>query len=367
MTRSNAVVQSHRHGIRLGARVLISVLVLLGIVLLIGFSVVRRDAASLLQSGSLLELLAWSGGVLVVVLALVGVYSVMVDFVFWEGWMQSFPDATGLFVDNEHKQSTHRHFLVYLDGIHQSEENHPPRVQGFLNCLESEIANDALLVKGIEAYTITNVGLRAASYSRWFWQWLFSLQEHHPNGFVRFLCSFCVQANNVIKVGISSDRRYGPVMNYELALKIARRLEQLHFHPSRASRVILVGYSGGAEMAIGTASILQKLCCSPVQVITVCGVFSGNAALESIKDVAMVVGSKDPVAAFGRLAYPGRLSLLPLTNWNRWQRSHSLHRYQIEGMSHNGSSGPFSEAFRQKVVAEICLELERSLVSSLPD
>ena len=81
----------------------------------------------------------------------------------------------------------------------------------------------------------------------------------------------------------------------------------------------------------------------------------------------MVVGSKDPVAAFGRLAYPGRLSLLPLTNWNRWQRSHSLHRYQIEGMSHNGSSGPFSEAFRQKVVAEICLELERSLVSSLPD
>ena len=69
MTRSNAVVQSHRHGIRLGARVLIGVLVLLGIVLLIGFSVVRRDAASLLQSGSLLELLAWSGGVLVVVLA----------------------------------------------------------------------------------------------------------------------------------------------------------------------------------------------------------------------------------------------------------------------------------------------------------
>ena len=75
---------------------------------------------------------------------------------------------------------------------------------------------------------------------------VFALQEHHPNGFVRFLCSFCVQANNVIKVGISSDRRYGPVMNYELALKIARRLEQLHFHPSRASRVILVGYSGGA-------------------------------------------------------------------------------------------------------------------------
>ena len=364
MTKSNAVVHAHRHSIRLGARVLIAVLVLMGILMLIGVGGVRRDAASLLQSGSLLELLGVSGGVIVVVLALVGVYSVMVDFVFWEGWMQSFPDASGLFVGNEEKRSVHRHFLVYLDGIHQSEESHPPRVQEFLNCLESEIANDSLLVKGIEAYTITDVGLRAASYSRWFWQRLFALQEHHANAFVQFVCAFCIQANNVIKVGISSDRRYGPVMNYELALKIARRLEQLDFHPSHAFRVVLVGYSGGAEMAIGTAEILQKLCFSPVQVITVCGVFSGNAALESIQDVAMVVGSKDPVAAFGRLAYPGRLSLLPLTNWNRWQRSHSLHRYQIDRMSHNGSSGPFSVAFRHKVVAAICRELERSLVSA---
>lgn len=366
MTASNAVLRSHRHSIRLGARVLIGALVVVGILLLIGLGVVRKDATSLFQSRALMELLSLSAGVLVIVLALIGVYSVMVDFVFWEGWMQSFPDASGLFADNEKKQSSHRHFLVYLDGIHQSEESHPPRVQEFLSCLEEEIANDSLLVRGIEAYTITDVGLRSASYSRWFWQRLFALQEHHSNGFVKFICAFCIQANNIIKVGISSDRRYGPVMNYELALKIARRLEQMHFHPSHASRIVLVGYSGGAEMAIGTAEMLQKLCCIPVQVITVCGVFSGNAALQNINDVAMVVGSKDPVAAFGRIAYPGRLGLLPLTNWNRWQRNHNLHRYQIEGMSHNGSSGPFSVAFRQNVVKEICRELERSDISSYP-
>ena len=74
MTRSNAVVHAHRHSIRLGARVLIGVLVLVGILMLIGVGVVRRDAASLLQSGSLLELLGVSGAAIVVVLALVGVY-----------------------------------------------------------------------------------------------------------------------------------------------------------------------------------------------------------------------------------------------------------------------------------------------------
>ena len=77
------------------------------------------------------------------------------------------------------------------------------------------------------------------------------------------------------------------------------------------------------------------------------------------RDVAMVVGSRDVVAALGRIAYPGRLPFLFLSNWNRWQRLDRLHRYTIEGMSHNGSSGPFSAAFRGAVVTAVCRELER--------
>ena len=360
MAVSSAVIQHQRSRLRFARRCLIVVLVSVAVLGLLGLAAVRRDAEDLLQPESLLELLVWTGSVLVVVIALVGVYSVMADFVFWEGWMHGLPDPSRLFSQETSQASTHRHYLVYLDGIHQSEECHPPRVSEFLDCLEEAIAEDTLLVKGIEAYTITNVGLRSTVFAGWFWQRLFSLQEHHPNAVVRLICAVCVQANNVIKVGISSDRRYGPVMNYELALKIARRLGLMGFHPSRASRVVLVGYSGGGEMAIGTAEILQQLCRVPVQVITVCGVFSGNGALDTINNVAMVVGSRDPVAALGRIAYPGRLPCLFLSNWNRWQRLHPLHRYPIEGMSHNGSSGPFSITFRSAVVAAVCRELERS-------
>lgn len=357
---SSAAVHLQRSRLRFARRCFIAALLGVALLGLLGITAVRRDASDLLRPESLLELLVWAGFVLVVVVALVGVYSVMADFVFWEGWMQGLADPSDLFPEKSGSQPPdHRHYLVYLDGIHQSEECHPPRVSEFLECLDDAIAEDTLLVKGIEAYTITNVGLRSTLLAGWFWQRLFSLQEHHPNGLVRFLCAFCVQANNVIKVGISSDRRYGPVMNYELALKIARRLGLMGFHPSHAARVVLVGYSGGGEMAIGTAEILQQLCRVPVQVITVCGVFSGNGSLERVEDVAMVVGSRDPVAALGRLAYPGRLPLLFLSNWNRWQRLHRLHRYPIVGMSHNGSTGPFSVAFRGAVVHAICRELER--------
>jgi len=362
-SETSAAVQHHRRRLRKVRRWLVVVLVCVAMLGLLGLTAVRRDAASLLQPESLLELLIWFGSVLVVLVALAGVYSVMVDFVFWEGWMNGLPDPSRLFTADGEASGQHQHYVVYLDGIHQSEESHPPRVSDFLGCLEESIAEDTMLVKGIEAYTITNAGLRSTTFAGWLWQRLFALQEHHPNGLVRFICAFCVQANNVIKVGISSDRRYGPVMNYELALKIARRLDAIGFRPHQASRIILVGYSGGGEMAIGTAEILQQLCRVRVQVITICGVFSGNGELESVNDVAMVVGSQDPVAAFGRIAYPGRLSFLPLSNWNCWQRHHSLQRYMIEGMSHNGSSGPFSTAFRGAVVEAICRELERSLLS----
>ena len=362
-SETSAAVQHHRRRLRKVRRWLVVVLVCVVMLGLLGLTAVRRDAASLLQPESLLELLIWFGSVLVVLVALAGVYSVMVDFVFWEGWMNGLPDPSRLFTADGEVSGRHQHYVVYLDGIHQSEESHPPRVSDFLGCLEESIAEDTMLVKGIEAYTITNAGLRSTTFAGWLWQRLFALQEHHPNGLVRFICAFCVQANNVIKVGISSDRRYGPVMNYELALKIARRLDAIGFRPHQASRIILVGYSGGGEMAIGTAEILQQLCRVRVQVITICGVFSGNGELESVNDVAMVVGSQDPVAALGRIAYPGRLSFLPLSNWNCWQRHHSLQRYMIEGMSHNGSSGPFSTAFRGAVVEAICRELERSLLS----
>ncbi|MFL0777471.1 MAG: alpha/beta hydrolase [Prochlorococcus sp.] len=357
MLLSRTWLRKRREQLRLSRQLVIGILIASAVILFLCVAVVRRDAMMLIGGGSFYELLKFTALILAFLIPLSGIYSVMLDFVFWEGWLDGLPDPKDLFADSSLNDSGHRHYVIYLDGIHQSEEDHPPRVSRFLEKLEAGIDEDALLVKGIEAYTIMPVALRSASYSQWFWRWLFAMQEHHPNALISFLSSFLVQANNVIKVGISSDRRYGPVMNYELSLKIARRLESIGFHPSRASRLVLVGYSGGGEMAIGTAEMLQRLCRVPVQVITVCGVFSGNGSLAEIERVAMVVGAKDPVAAFGRLIYPGRLPMLPLSNWNRWQSHRKLARYEISEMGHNGRSGPFSERFSSDVVTAICREL----------
>lgn len=302
-------------------------------------------------------LLQFSGLLLLVLVPAAGIYSLVSEFAFWEGWLEGLPRAEQLFSGRGTAGGQHRCYLVYLDGIHQLERDHPPRVTAFLEALQNQLCEDTLLVRGLETYTVLPVALAEDAGSAWFWKRLFALQEHHPNPCVQLLAAFFVQANNVIKVGISSDRRYGPILNYELALKISLRLAEVGFRPGGDSRIVLLGYSGGAEMAMGVADYLQRISLAPVSIISFCGVFSGNQIVSSVAGITTIVGSRDPVAAFGRIAYPGRSPLLPLSNWNKALARGAIDRREIAGMNHNGSNGPFSDAFRLPVIAQITAAL----------
>ena len=333
----------------------------LGIVL-----VVFHQGPALLAALSPVDLtivLKVSAALVLVLIPISGIVSTSSQYAFWSGWLGGLPQVSDLFA-GEASTSQTPITVVYLDGIHQCERDHPPRVSRFLDELEQQLPAHVRLLRGLEAYTVQPTRLADDSGSQWFWQRLFALQESHPNGLLSVLCSVLVQANNVIKVGISSDRRYGPILNDELALKVCLRLAELGFRPGQhgnpgPQELVLLGYSGGSEMAMGMADSLRRLCGCPVRIISFCGVFSGNQLLEEVSDITTVVGSRDPVAAFGRIAYPGRSPLLPLSNWNRALRRGQVRRRVIEAMNHNGDNGPFSARFRGAVVAAIVTALTR--------
>ncbi|MBM5800056.1 MAG: alpha/beta hydrolase [Cyanobacteria bacterium K_DeepCast_35m_m2_023] len=336
------------------------------LLLLVGLAVVviaSRHGVDLLRAFSgdnLRELLTLLGTLVLLLIPISGTYSVASQYAFWSGWLGGLPQRPEPLPITAHDADTVaiESAVIYLDGIHQSERDHPPRVRAFLTELEASLPSGIALLKGLEAYTVTPASLWEDAGGSWFWRRVFALQEHHPNAVVGFVCAFLVQANNVIKVGISSDRRYGPILNYALALKVCQRLVEAQLWPDPVSargprELILLGYSGGGEMAMGMADYLRRLCRCPVRIITFCGVFSGNQLLEQVAQITQVVGSKDAVAAFGRLAYPGRLALLPLSNWNRARRRGQIERISITGMNHNGQRGPFSERYRPAVVQAI--------------
>jgi hypothetical protein len=344
-------------------------LALLSIALILGHSSALlwaelswADFLLLLQLGSLL---------VVLLVAIAGIYSLVSQFAFWEGWLKGLPRPAEFFAQANHEleqssaypaedvSPSYRRYLVYLDGIHQVERDHPPRITEFLDTLQAGLPDDICLVRGLETYTVMPGALIDDAGSAWFWHRVFALQEHHPSLLVQLLCAVLVQGNNVIKVGISSDRRYGPILNYELALKISLRLGELGY--DLGHELVLLGYSGGGEMALGVADYLRRICHAPVRIMTCCGVFSGNQVLEGVERIHMLVGTKDPVAALGPLAYPGRSPLLPLSNWNKAKRQGFVEQIRIPGMGHNGSIGPFAPTYRLKVIQAILAILEGSI------
>ena len=320
------------------------------------------DFVLLLRLGSLL---------VVVLVAIAGIYSLVSQFAFWEGWLKGLPRPAEFFAQANQElsqslgpaavgvPSTYGRYLVYLDGIHQVQRDHPPLITEFLDTLEAGLPAHTCLVRGLETYTVMPGALIDDVGSTWFWQRVFTLQEHHRSWLVQLLCAVLIQGNNVIKVGISSDRRYGPILNYELALKISLRLAELGYVPGR--ELVLLGYSGGGEMALGVADYLRRISHAPVRIVTCCGVFSGNQVLEGVESIHMLVGSRDPVASLGPLAYPGRSPLLPLSNWNKAKRQGFVQQVRIPGMSHNGSIGPFAPKYRLKVIQAILAILEGSI------
>lgn len=311
----------------------------------------------LLSPADLQLLLRIIGVMLLILIPTAGIYSLVSQFAFWEGWIEGLQEPSRLFQGNQERGPQSHHYLVYLDGIHLRQSEHPPRINAFLAELEHTLGPTTTVLKTIEPYTVLPVGLADDAGSAWFWRRLLTLQEQHPNAVVQVLAAVLVQANNVIKVGISSDRRYGPIINYEQALKVAERLSAMGFHPSAGAPITLLGYSGGGEMAMGMADDLQRICRCPVSIITFCGVFSGNQDLARVEGITTVVGSRDPLDVIGRLIYPGRSPLLPFTRWNKAMRSGRVCRPLIPGMTHNGNQGPFSELHREAVINAILAAL----------
>lgn len=357
-----AAIREQLRALRLDRRLALSVLLTLLVLGAVVSPRLRGLLLTLLDPPELWLLLPWGLAAVLLLVPIAGIVSLVSQYAFWEGWLSGLPDPATLFprpnpgsaqAEDRAGGGAPRGYVIYLDGIHQYSFDHPPRVTAFLGDLERRLGPGIQLVRGFETYTVMPVPLAEDRGGAWFWRRLFALQEHHPLVLVRAFTAALVQANNIIKVGISSDRRYGPIGHYELALRIAERLAHAGFHPEQGANLVLLGYSGGAEMAFGVADYLKRLCPGPLRVITFCGVFSGSHPLERVEGIGMVVGSRDGVAAFGRVAYPARSPLYPFSLWRRAVRQGRVQRRTVPGMGHNGSSGPFAAPFREPLITAI--------------
>ncbi|MEO1622572.1 MAG: hypothetical protein AAFU53_16255 [Cyanobacteria bacterium J06632_3] len=225
-------------------------------------------------------------------------------------------------------------YIVYLDGISQSCADYPKRVQNFLDTLASALPEDMVFIQDIMAYSALNRPLTMQRPFATFWRWVNRVEAWNPKSPLDIF----VNLRNTFQVAVSTDNRYGPVFNRGTAQVILNSLRQRGYQPGVP--ITLLGYSGGAQVALGAVTYLKYALDVPIEVISLAGVVSGNNGVSEIDRLYHLRGDRDLLAKIGAIMFPKRWPILAWSDWNLALAEGRVRFISLGPVSHNGPTGP---------------------------
>jgi hypothetical protein len=224
-------------------------------------------------------------------------------------------------------------YVLFLSGIGRvSGQTLSYREQGFLERLRQRLPG-AVVIDNIFPYSVNNLALTGQPIFARLWQWALRRKLEGPA-----LAGYLINTRNMLQVAIAADKRYGPIYNQAMAEVLLDTIMRYHFDPERPVPIVLIGYSGAGQMAIGAVTYLREWTNSPIYVISLGGIFSSDPGLLLADHVYHLWGTKDK-AQIWRLLMPGRWSWLATSEWNRALRQGRVTILRLEGMGHTGRNG----------------------------
>ncbi len=322
--------------------------------------------------------LTWIG---VVSLVFAGLLAPLEALGWWAGWYgddvetgglstDTVPVGVGVGMDQAIGGNPPSRYVVYLDGVGQSGEAYTPDVVDFITALEPVLPSDVRFVKGLMLYSMRNKSLREDRPFAWLWRLADTMRWKNPMAVLGLL----VNIRNAWAVAVSADKRYGPIYNQGIAQVIYTGLLQHGYQPGDGTPITLIGYSGGAHMAVATTPYLKRVLGADFEVISLGGVMSANNNFLKLEHLYHLVGEQDWVAALGPILFPGRRQWFPLSYWNRALRKGKITQINLGPMGHQVPGGimdpnailPGGESNLQHTVGLIHLILEGKLLAEAP-
>jgi pimeloyl-ACP methyl ester carboxylesterase len=233
----------------------------------------------------------------------------------WAGWTR---EASAKEARPKAKPSVAAHradepdfYLIYLSGIGAiSGDSFPEEEYPFLQGLKARLPT-AKVITDVYPYSVTNNGLTGQRFFAGLWKRIEKMRWKNPNS----MLALFVNLRNALQMFVSADRRYGPIYNLGIANEIYRVLLQHGYRPENGRPIVLLGWSGGGQIAIGAANYLADLP-SPLYVISLGGMLSDDPGLEKLTHLWHLYGVADPLQALGAVLYAGRWPISPHSPWN---------------------------------------------------
>jgi len=229
-------------------------------------------------------------------------------------------------------------YIVYLSGIASLSGRFViPREKAFVKNLSKNFP-DAMVIDDVFPYSPAGLPLLASprAFER-IWRWV---QKVKLEGRQTIL-SILINMRNVFQVMISADHRYGPIFNQGAATVIEAALLRAGYVRGSGAPVIIIGYSGGGQIAVGAAAFLKSRLGAPIDVISVGGVVASDPGLHFVRRLHYLYGDGDNIQKIGALMFPERWAAMGHSEWNAGRRDGRIILHKMDRMLHAGARGYF--------------------------
>lgn len=261
------------------------------------------------------------------------------------------------------------HYVVYLSGVGAIDGNSvPPEELPLIEALSERLPNTCV-IHDVFPYSVSNRGLTAQRPTAALWRWVEKLRLKNPESAAGML----VNGRNALQLFVCADRRYGPAYNVGTAQEVMRALRRNGYQADSGVPVTLIGWSGGAQIAIGAAWYLGmgKM---PIQVVSVGGMLSDDYGLDRVRHLWHLRGTKDPLEKLGGIMFAGRWPHAVFSPWTKAMKEGRIDMITLGPMQHNvkdhyfdpNSFAPDGRSYLQVTIDAIIAVLTGKAVQTIP-
>jgi hypothetical protein len=214
-------------------------------------------------------------------------------------------------------------YLVYLDGIGKRRAR-DTRDGGQLVKALIDRAPELRILGQVQPYS----PLAAPLADRPVWAWLRS----HA-GLLLFL-------HNVMQTFVAADHRYRPLYNRAVGSQIATQLRLAGYQADSGMPVVLLSYSGGAQVASGAVDELHRQLHAPLSLISIGGFHNGANDVSQAEHLHQLTSANDWIERVGAVIFPQRW--FRWSGWNRAVRAGRVVTHRLDPATHVGPASYIS-------------------------
>ncbi|MEU5597799.1 hypothetical protein [Streptomyces sp. NPDC020298] len=142
--------------------------------------------------------------------------------------------------------------------------------------------------------------------------------------------------HNVMQTFVAADHRYRPLYDRAVGSQIAAQLRLAGYEPGSGIPVVLLSYSGGAQVAAGAVDALHARLRSPLLLIMLGGFHNGANDLTHAVHVHQLTSANDRIERVGTWMFPQRWRLFRHSPWNRALRAGKITVHRLDPATHVG-------------------------------